>query len=272
MHYLDEGADDAPVALLMHGEPSWSFLYRAMIPPLVAGGMRVVAPDHIGFGRSDKPAAVHDYTYARHVDWCAELLERLDLRRVTLFCQDWGGPIGLSLVERAAGRFAAVVAANTILPTAQAPPRGEVEGWPGEVIEMWMETARSAAELAIGDIVQAVTVDELPADVVAAYDAPFPDESYKAGARAFPQIIPVDPDDPGARHNRAVWQFLESFERPFVTAFSDADPTTAAWAEVFQRRIPGARGQRHRTVRGGHFLQEDCPGDLAEIVLGARGD
>ncbi len=267
MHYLDEGARDGRPVLLLHGEPSWSYLYRKMIPPLVEAGRRVVAPDHIGFGRSDKPAAVADYSYANHVTWCGSLLAALGLRDVTLFCQDWGGPIGLSLVAAEPERFAAVVAANTILPTAQAPPHGEVDGWPGEVIEAWMETARSAPELPVGDIVQGVTVTQLDDEVVAAYDAPFPDESYKAGARAFPQIIPTDPNDPGAQHNRGVWEVLHRFDKPFLTAFSDADPVTAAWAPVFQQRIPGARGLDHRTVKGGHFLQEDSGPELARIIL-----
>ncbi len=267
MHYVDEGAGHGPPVLLLHGEPSWSYLYRTMIPPLVRAGRRVIVPDHIGFGRSDKPAAVSDYSYANHVAWCLALLRALDLRDVTLFCQDWGGPIGLSLVAADEDRFAAVVAANTILPTAQPAPDGEVDGWPGPVIEAWMEMARSGSELPIGDIVQSVTADELPAEVVAAYDAPFPDDSYKAGARAFPQIIPIDPNDDGALHNRRVWQSLETFERPFVTAFSDGDPVTAAWADVFRRRVPGARGLNHPTVRGGHFLQEDSGPELAEIIL-----
>jgi haloalkane dehalogenase len=268
MHYVDEGRRDAPVVLLLHGEPSWSYLYRAMIPILVGAGKRVVAPDHIGFGRSDKPGDVADYSYARHVDWCLAFLRALDLRDVTLFCQDWGGPIGFSMIAAEGDRFSAVVAANTILPTAQPPPLGEVEGWPGPVIEAWMETARSAPELPVGAIVQGVTASDLPPEVVAAYDAPFPDESYKAGARAFPQIIPVHPDDRGALHNRRVWEALGRFDKPFLTAFSDDDPVTAAWAEVFQKRIPGARGLDHRTVRGGHFLQEDSGPALARAILG----
>ncbi len=267
MAYVDEGDRAADPVLLLHGEPTWSFLYRKMIPPLVAAGKRVVAPDHIGFGRSDKPAAVADYTYARHVTWCRDLIEHLDLHDTILFCQDWGGPIGFSQVAAAPHRFAAVVAANTILPTAQAPPAGEVEGWPGEVIEAWMETARSAAELPVGQIVQGVTAGDLPPEVVAAYDAPFPDETFKAGARAFPQIIPVHPGDPSAVHNRRVWKFLETFDKPFATAFADSDPITAPWAEVFRTRIPGARDARHTTVQGGHFVQEDAAGDLVSAIL-----
>ncbi len=269
MHYLDEGPREAAPVLLMHGEPSWSYLYREMIPPLVSAGRRVIAPDLVGFGRSDKPTEVADYTYARHVEWCSSLLSSLDLRGITLFCQDWGGPIGFSLLAAQPDRFAAVVAANTILPTAQPPPEGEVNDWPGATIAAWIDMARTSAELPIGAILQSVTLTKLSAAVVAAYDAPFPEESFKAGARAFPQIIPVHPDDAGARHNRNVWRVLQHFDKPFVTAFSDSDPTTAAWAEVFQRAVPGARGRRHATVRGGHFLQEDSAAELADIILDA---
>jgi haloalkane dehalogenase len=267
MHYVDEGPRDGRVVLLLHGEPSWSYLYRKMIPLLAAAGRRVVAPDHIGFGRSDKPAAVADYTYQRHIAWGHCLVRTLDLRDITLFCQDWGGPIGLSLVAADPARFAAVVAANTVLPTAQPPPTGEVDDWPGAAISAWIETARSAPTLPIGRIVQSVTLDPLPDDVVAAYDAPFPDESYKAGARAFPQIIPIDADSDDARHNRTVWAALEEFDKPFLTAFSDGDPTTAAWGPVFQRRVPGARGLAHASVRGGHFLQEDAGPELTARIL-----
>ena len=267
MHYLDEGDPSAPPVLLLHGEPTWSYLYRHMIPLLLAAGKRVIASDHIGFGRSDKPATIADYTYARHVGWCSDLMERLDLRSAVLFCQDWGGPIGLSLLAASPQRFAGVVAANTILPTAQQPPIGEVEGWPGEVIEAWMETARSAPELNIGQIVQSVTDGKLSSSEVAAYDAPFPDETYKAGARAFPQVIPIHPDDPGAQHNRGVWRFLERFEKPFATAFGDADPVTAAWADVFKTRVPGAAQAPHTTVSGGHFIQEEAATELVDVIL-----
>ncbi len=185
MHYVDEGPRAGAPVLLLHGEPSWSYLYRKMIPPLVDAGRRVIAPDHIGFGRSDKPTALADYSYANHVAWCLEVLRGLDLGGVTLFCQDWGGPIGLSLVAAESDRFSAVVAANTILPTAQAPPLGEVEGWPGEIIEMWMETARSAPELPVGDIVQGVTLDELPRKWSPRTTPPFPTSPTRPGLALF---------------------------------------------------------------------------------------
>jgi len=267
MHYLDEGRRDAAPILLLHGEPSWSYLYRKMIPILTAAGHRVVAPDHIGFGRSDKPADLGDYTYERHIAWLRSLIEQLDLKDITLVCQDWGGPIGLSVLAADEARFARVVAANTILPTARQPPAGEIADWPGATIDAWRELARSAPVLPIGQIVAGVSETKLPPAVVAAYDAPFPDESYKAGARAFPAIIPIRTDDPGGVHNQAVWDVLRRFAKPFLTAFSDADPVTAPWAEVFRTRVPGAAGQPHATIKGaGHFLQEDKGEELAEIV------
>lgn len=268
LHYLDEGPRSAAPVLLLHGEPSWSYLYRKMIPIIAAAGYRAVAPDHIGFGRSDKLAEAAHYTYRRHVDWLLAFVRRLDLRDITLVCQDWGGPIGLSVLAAEEGRFARVVAANTILPTAQPPPNEEVHDWPGEIISNWIEFSKTAPVFPVGQIAQSVTVTDLPPDVVAAYDAPFPDESFKAGPRRFPAIIPVTSSDPGALHNREVWKMLERSARPFLTAFSDRDPTTAAWADVFRRRVPGARGQPHVTIEGaGHFLQEDRGEELARIVV-----
>jgi haloalkane dehalogenase len=268
MHYVDEGPADASPVLLLHGEPTWSYLYRKMIPVFAAAGYRAIAPDHIGFGRSDKLADIGDYTYERHIGWIRELVETLDLRGITLVCQDWGGPIGLSVLAADEHRFARVVAANTILPTARPLPAGEVAGWPGETIEAWMEMARSAPELPVGDIIQSVTTTNLSKEVVAAYDAPFPDESYKAGARAFPAIIPTTAGDPGALRNRGVWEVLRRFEKPFLTAFSDSDPTTAPWSRVFLERVPGAAKRSHPTIaNAGHFLQEDRGEELARVVL-----
>jgi len=195
VHYLDEGPPDAAPVLLLHGEPSWSYLYRTMIPILVAAGHRVVAPDLVGFGRSDKPAARDDYTYRRHVDWMAAVLERLDLRAITLFCQDWGGLIGLRLVAEHGDRFARVVAANTGLPTGDGPM--------GEAFAAWQRFSRETPELPVGRIIQMGCATELGSAGVAAYNAPFPDEHYKAGARQFPLLVPTRPDDPAAADNRA---------------------------------------------------------------------
>jgi haloalkane dehalogenase len=259
VHYVDEGPPDGAPVLLLHGEPSWSFLYRHVIPPLAAAGHRVVAPDLVGFGRSDKPAEVSAHTYAGHVAWMAAVLEGLDLHGVTLGCQDWGGLIGLRLVAEHGDRFDAVVAANTGLPTGD---HEMPEVW--WKFRQWVETAE---ELPVGFLVNAGCVTDLTPEVIAAYDAPFPDESFKAGPRAMPQILPTSPDDPAAAANRAAWAALGEWTKPFVCAFSDSDPITAAAQPVFVKLVPGAQGREHPTIAGGwHFLQEDNPADLAAAI------
>lgn len=260
VHHLDEGPIDGPVVVLLHGEPSWSYLYRHMIPVLVEAGLRCVAPDLVGFGRSDKPVDRGAYTYAAHVAWMRDaLFDRLDLRDVTLVGQDWGGLIGLRLVGEHPERFARVVAANTFLPTGDRPP--------GEGFERWKQFSQTVDPFPVGRIVATGCTSELPPDVVAAYDAPFPDEVSKAGARAFPALVPVTPDDPASAANRAAWEVLERFDRPFLTAFSDRDPITAGAHRQLQSRIPGAQGQPHATIEGaGHFLQEDAGSELARVV------
>jgi haloalkane dehalogenase len=260
VHYVDEGPPDAPVVLLLHGEPSWSYLYRKMIPILAGAGLRAVAPDLVGFGRSDKPALRSDYSYQRHVDWMRAFVHGQDLRAVTLFGQDWGGLVGLRLVAEEPERFARVVAANTFLPTGDQPA--------GEAFERWRRFSQEVPVFPTGGILQGATTSELAPDVVAAYDAPFPDESFKAGARQFPMLVPTRPDDPAAEPNRRAWAALERFEKPFLTAFSDADPITRGFERSFQSRVPGARGLEHPTIRGaGHFLQEDRGEELARIVV-----
>jgi haloalkane dehalogenase len=260
VHYLREGDPDAPVVLLLHGEPSWSFLYRTMIPVLTAAGLQIVAPDLVGFGRSDKPTERGDYTYARHVEWMRELLfDRLRLTDVTLVGQDWGGLIGLRLVGEHPERFARVVAANTFLPTGDTTP--------GEAFFNWQRFSQEVEVFPTGFIVNSGCVTDLSPEVQAAYDAPFPDESFKAGARAFPLLVPSSPDDPAHDANVAAWVGLAAFPRPFLTAFSDSDPITKGTYRVLQERIAGAQGQPHTTiVGGGHFLQEDCGEDLARVV------
>lgn len=260
VHYVDEGPGTAGPVVLLHGEPSWSFLYRKMIPPLAAAGHRVIAPDLPGFGRSDKPTRRQDYTYQRHVDWMRSLLfDELDLSAITLFCQDWGGLIGLRLVAEHEERFARVVAANTFLPTGDHRPN---EAW-----FKWQAFSQEVPEFPVGWIVQRATVTDLPDEVVAAYDAPFPDERYKAGVREFPMIVPVTPDDPASGANRAAWEKLSRFDKPFLTAFGDSDPIFAGVDKQLQKMIPGCAGQPHVTVQGaGHFLQEDKGEELAGIV------
>ncbi len=260
MHYVDEGPRDAEPVLLLHGEPSWSFLYRKMIPIFVEAGLRAVAPDFFGFGRSDKPASRDDYSYQFHVDSLWRLIEALGLSDITLVGQDWGGLIGLRVAAEHPERFSRIVAANTFLPTGDQPP--------GEAFLRWQRFSQEAPELPIGRIVNGGCVSELPADVIAAYDAPFPDERYKAGARAFPLLVPTRPDDPASEPNRRAWQVLERWEKPFLTAFSDSDPITRGADAVFRARVPGARGQPHVTIEGaGHFLQEDRGETLARAIV-----
>ena len=258
--YVEDGPADGELVLLLHGEPSWSFLYRRMIPVLTAAGLRVIAPDLVGFGRSDKPARQADHSYARHVAWLREaLFDRLDLRAVTLVGQDWGGLLGLRLVGEHPDRFARVVAANTGLPTGDHPA--------SEAFLAWQRFAATAERFDVGRVVQNGTRTELPPEVVAAYDAPFPDDRYQAGARAFPSLVPTSPDDPAAPANRAAWDVLRRFDRPFLTAFSDGDPITGGGDRVFQELVPGAQGRRHTTLQGGgHFLQEDVGPELARVV------
>jgi len=260
VHYLDEGPADAAPVLLLHGEPSWCYLYRKMVPVLTAAGLRAVAPDFIGFGRSDKPASRDDYTYQLHVDVMAAFVGQLGLRDITLVCQDWGGLIGLRVAAEHEERFARIVAANTFLPTGDNPP--------GEAFLRWQKFSQEVPELRVGRIVNGGCVTELPAEVIAAYDAPFPEERYKAGARAFPALVPTRPDDPASAANRRAWEVLRRWEKPFLTAFSDSDPITRGGDRAFQTLVPGTKGQPHTTIAGaGHFLQEDKGEDLAAVVV-----
>ncbi len=260
IHYVDEGPRTAAPVLMLHGEPSWSYLYRKMIPVLVGAGNRVVAPDLVGFGRSDKPVRREDYTYQRHVDWMRGVLERLDLRNITLVCQDWGGLIGLRLAAEHDARFARIVAANTFLPTGDTPA--------GDAFKAWQQYSQEAPEFHVGGIVRGGCATDLTPEVVAAYDAPFPDDRYKAGARQFPLLVPTSPDDPAAAPNRKAWEALRRWHKPFLTAFSDADPITHGADRPLQAAIPGAQGQPHTTISGaGHFLQEDRGEELARVVV-----
>ena len=258
LHYVDEGPRAAAPILLMHGEPSWAYLYRKFIPLLVAQGHRVIAPDLIGFGRSDKPLARSDYTYERHVAWMQAWLDALDLQRLTLFCQDWGGLIGLRLVAAAPARFARLVIANTALPT------GEPVG---EAFEQWLWYSQNVAELEIGELLNMGSTRELSDAEKAAYDAPFPEERSKAGARQFPALVPKTPNDASVAENLAAWKVLEAFTKPVLTAFSDQDPVTRGAESIIIKRMPGAAGQPHTIIKGGgHFLQEDAAEQLCSLI------
>lgn len=256
--YIEEGPAAAPPILLMHGEPSWSFLYRHIIADLVARGHHVLAPDLIGFGRSDKPAAQSDYSYERHVSWMSSWLTQLDLRQITLFCQDWGGLIGLRLVAAFPDRFARVVAANTFLPTGTGA---------SDAFLRWRAFSQSVEDFDSGFILQSASVRQLTDTERAAYNAPYPDESFKKGARAFPTLVPVEEGMASVAENKAAWAVLERFDKPFITAFSDQDPVTRGGEGPMQARIPGAKGQPHTTIEGGgHFLQEDKPHEIAALI------
>jgi len=260
MAYVEAGPADGEPVLLLHGEPSWSFLYRKVMPVLAAAGLRAIAADLVGFGRSDKPAEMGDHSYARHVEWVRALaFDALGLSGVTLVGQDWGGLIGLRLVAEHPDRFARVVAANTGLPTGDFP-----------MPEVWLrfrDVVAAAPVLGISRLVQAGCQSELPGEVLAAYEAPFPDESFKAAPRAMPSLVPTTPDDPASAANRAAWERLSAWDKPFLVAFSDRDPITGAMAPILERTVPGAAGLHHPVIEGaGHFLQEDAGERLGTVI------
>lgn len=292
MHYVDAGPKSGEILLCLHGQPTWSYLWRRMIPQLTAAGHRVIAPDLIGFGRSDKPAHRTDYTYRRHVAWMGAFVEALDLKRVTLVCQDWGGLIGLRVVTELPDRFARIVVANTGLPDARqipdamarpmhdlfdsipALPPEEMgkklrENQFGAGFMYWIKYCSEYPDFIISDVVNLSAGGTLTETQKAAYDAPFPDESFKQGARQFPSLVPIFPDGPDIPDNRRAWAFFEQWQKPLLTAFSDNDPVTAGGWKRFQESVPGARGQAHVTITGaGHFLQEDAPVAFADAIIG----
>jgi haloalkane dehalogenase len=257
MHYVDEGGHGNPVVLLLHGEPTWSFLYRKMIP-LLSDRFRVVAPDLIGFGKSDKPGARSDYSYQKHLEWLTALIEHLDLRDILLFGQDWGGLTGLRLVTAMPGRFSMVVAANTTLPTGLAPlPESYLK---------WRDYSQHSKTFDLGKIVATGTVEPLSEEVRQGYNAPFPSEAYKAGARVFPVLVPADARDPEALKNRKAWEALKLWEKPFLTVFGSEDAIMKGAEKAFQQLVPGARGQDHQILQAGHFIQEEKGPELARMI------
>lgn len=260
MHYLDEGAAQADPVLMLHGEPSWSYLYRHMIPVVEAAGHRVIAPDLIGFGKSDKPTSLTDYSYQAHMDWMRAFVEGLDLNNITLVCQDWGSLIGLRLAAEQSHRFKAIVVGNGMLPTGdQKVPAA---------FQLWKNFALYSPWFPIARIINSGTFKTLGPEERKAYDAPFPSSKYKAGARAFPRLVPVTPNDPASEANRAAWKTLEQWQKPFLTTFSNGDPITRGGDAYLQERIPGAKGMPHITLSGGHFLQEDSPVAFARAING----
>ena len=260
MHYVDEGPRDGAVVLLLHGEPSWSYLYRHMIPPLCDAGHRVIAPDLIGFGKSDKPVRKSDYSYAGHVAWMTAFIDALALKDITLFCQDWGSLIGLRVAAENEHRFARIALGNGALPTGD-------EDLP-KAFKIWRAFARWSPWFPIGKIVQKGTVRELSDTEVAAYDAPFPSARYKAGTRAFPLLVPAEPDNPASEDNRAAWEVFKRWQQPFLTTFSNRDPITRGGEVKWQKLVPGAKEQQHTIIKNaGHFLQEDKGEEIAEVLI-----
>jgi haloalkane dehalogenase len=296
IHHVEQGPSSGEVVLCLHGQPTWSYLYRTMIPIFAQAGYRTIAPDFVGFGRSDKPTRVEDYTYARHVSWMRQWLQANELHEITLVCQDWGGLIGLRLVATLPEHFSRVVIANTGLPEGAgfltsydlrlAPEMNRVYSSlpvpadldevfekimdPGEVppFFFWRKFVAQSPNFRPQDFVKKASNSELSADVLAAYDAPFPDESFLAGPRRFPSLVPITPDDPEATTNKMAWKVLEKFAKPFLTAFSDGDAGSAGMEIEFQERVPGAKKQTHVTIKNaGHFLQEDAGSRFAEEVV-----
>lgn len=295
MHYVEAGPKDGETIVLMHGQPSWCFLYRKMIPILADAGHRVLAVDLIGFGRSDKPTERNDHTYARHVTWMTAFFEALDLRDVTLYCQDWGSLIGIRVVADQPERFARVVVANGALPdgtvgiplehceamrklrdglpvpatadlgTAFANPDGP------PAFLLWQKYCSDSVPLPIVEFFGAITRGEMSPEIAAGYAAPFPDDTYCAAPHRFPTMVPLFLDDPEIPANQAAWNRLAAFDRPFQTAFSDSDPITAGFHELFQSRVAGCKDVDHVTIEdAGHFLQEDqgeaCARELLRFI------
>jgi haloalkane dehalogenase len=260
IHFLDEGPRDAAPILLMHGEPSWCYLYRKMIPTLVESGQRCVAPDLVGFGRSDKPARRENYSYQFHVDMMNGFLRALDLKDITLFGQDWGGLIGLRVLVDNLDRFSRLVVANTGLPTGDHPV--------SDGFLRWLKYSQTVENFHVGGIVKGGCKTPLPAETIAAYDAPFPTDAYKEGARMFPMLVPITPDNPASEANRQAWKVLRQWSGKVLTLFSDQDPVTAGGEKPFQTLLPGAQGQPHATIAGaGHFLQEDKGEEIAAKMV-----
>ncbi|WP_298899643.1 haloalkane dehalogenase [uncultured Psychroserpens sp.] len=258
LHYLDEGNENKPTVLLLHGEPSWSYLYRKMIP-ILSNRFRVIAPDLIGFGKSDKLVNQQDYSYQKHIDWISTFVEKLDLKNMLLFCQDWGGLTGLRIITKMNNRFDMVVASNTTLPTGKIPMP--------ESFLQWRAYSQHSSGFNIGKVIDMGTVQPLSERVYEGYNAPFPSEEYKAGARIFPTLVPIEQDDPESIKNLKAWEKLKSWNKPFLTIFGDEDNIMLGAEKAFQKVVPGAKGQNHKILNAGHFIQEEKGEQLAELII-----
>jgi haloalkane dehalogenase len=305
MHYVDEGAKDAPVIFCVHGQPVWSYSFRKMIPPLISAGYRVIAPDIVGFGRSDKPSERSDYTYANHVQWMHDFIRRLSLTNITLVCQDWGGPIMLRIVAADPDRFARVVISNTGLPDARNIPdemvsklrqlladtpvldtvqvneamredlaeRGGFQDQaqnaladaPRPPFMYWIRHCDASEDFNPGAIMS-LWLNNCSAEEERGYAAPFPGEEYKQGARQFPSLIPLFPDNVEVPANRKAWEILRTFNKPFLTAFTDGDP--GDMEHQFQQEVPGAKHQKHVIIKNAmHYTQDDQGEEFARVVI-----
>ncbi len=258
MHYVDEGQKEGPVVLLLHGEPSWSYLYRKMIPGLV-NEFRVIAPDLIGFGKSDKLVEKQAYSYQKHLDWLTTFIEKLDLNDIVLFCQDWGGLLGLRIITQMEDRFSMVVASNTTLPTGMVP-------MPDSFMK-WRDYSQHSLGFNMGKVIDMGTLQPLSEKVYAAYNAPFPSEDYKAGARMFPTLVPIEAKDPEAQKNLQAWEQLKQWQKPFLTVFGDGDTIMLGAEKAFQKLVPGTQGQDHKILHAGHFIQEEKGEELANLII-----
>jgi haloalkane dehalogenase len=258
MHYVDEGPLNTDPILMLHGEPSWSYLYRYMIPVCTAAGHRVIAPDLIGFGKSDKPTNIKDYSYQTHMDWLLSFIEQLDLTNITLVCQDWGSLLGLRLAAENESRFKAIVVGNGMLPTGEEPIP--------TAFKLWKAFALNSPWFPIGRIVEMGSFKSFSKGERRAYDAPFPNSKYKAGTRAFPALVPTSSDNPASKANKDAWKVLKKWKKPFVTAFSNGDPITRGGDKYMRKLIPGSQGMKHIKLKGGHFLQEDSGTEFAEVI------
>ncbi len=259
IHYIDEGSSSENTVLLLHGEPDWGYIYRKFIDPLVAAGVRVVVPDLPGFGKSDKLSERSSYTYEKYVNWMETWMKDLELNNITLFGQDWGGLIGLRLVAENEDMFKNVVISNTALPT------GDISA--GKAFEDWKNYAQTVENFHAGGIIKGGTVKELDQYVIDAYNAPFPDDSYKEAARQFPMLVPVTPDNPSSQKNREAWEKLKNWNKPFLCVFSEQDQIFNGVDKAFTKLIPGCQNQPHKTIQGGHFIQEDNPEECIEAIL-----
>ncbi|MBL6832921.1 MAG: haloalkane dehalogenase [Candidatus Actinomarina sp.] len=259
IHYIDEGSSSENTVLLLHGEPDWGYIYRKFIDPLVATGVRVVVPDLPGFGKSDKLSERSSYTYEKYVNWMETWMKDLELNNITLFGQDWGGLIGLRLVAENEDMFKNVVVSNTALPT------GDISA--GKAFEDWKNYAQTVENFHAGGIIKGGTVKGLDQYVIDAYNAPFPDDSYKEAARQFPMLVPVTPDNPSSQKNREAWEMLKNWNKPFLCVFSEQDQIFNGVDKAFTKLIPGCQNQPHKTIQGGHFIQEDNPEECIEAIL-----